>query len=176
MLTAYQVAIANAEIVEDNTVDDDHFQESVSHFVFEKFPNSAEVSVQLSALSDGDMPFSSKHDAAFRQHAVQIFRRIILEDQQASFMRQVSLLEMYVCYRCSLAGKRPLLELGRSVTLFSVVSFASDFSFLKKVYRFICQWAKLDWVTGSLDLSLVRILNPQPARRLGWRNNNVTLT
>lgn len=174
-LTAYQVAIAQAEITDENTFEDDQFQDSVSHFDFEKFPNSAEVSVQLSTLSEGDMPFSNSHDAVFRQHAVQIFRWIISEDQQASFMRQVSLLEMYVCYRCSLAGKRPLLELGQSVTLFAVVSFASDFSYFKKVYRFICKWSKLDWVTGSVDLSLVRILNPQPARCLGWRNDNVFL-
>ena len=174
-LTAYQVAIAQAEITDENTFEDDQFQDSVSHFDFEKFPNSAEVSVQLSTLSEGDMPFSNSHDAVFRQHAVQIFRWIISEDQQASFMRQVSLLEMYVCYRCSLAGKRPLLELGQSVTLFAVVSFASDFSYFKKVYRFICKWSKLDWVTGSVDLSLVRILNPPPARCLGWRNDNVSL-
>ena len=47
-------------------------------------------------------------------------------------MRQVSLLEMYVCYRCSLAGKRPLLEFGSCITLFSGVSFAGDFHILRR--------------------------------------------
>ena len=133
LLTPYQLAKAIAEVPDTSISENDQVREEVSHFDFEKFPNSAKVSAQLGALSEGNMPFTSSHDAAFRQHAVQIFWWIISEDQPTSFMRPVSLLEIYVCYRCSLVGKRPLLELGNCVTLFSVVSFANDFSHLKKV-------------------------------------------
>lgn len=47
-------------------------------------------------------------------------------------------------------------------------TFASDFSYFKKIWRFLFRWAHLEWTNGNVNLQHVHILNPQASLLLGW--------
>ena len=50
---------------------------------------------------------------------------------------------------------------------FSVVTFASDFSYFKKVVRLLFQKADISW-GDSVALSFLRIYVPQQGVQVGW--------
>ena len=164
-MTRYQKAIADLDCKErcdtEHEVDPD-----VSPLEFVWFHNSASLSVQLQPWVDNGTLFTCRHDAHFRSITAQFLSWIIAQDVAASRMRTVSLIEIYVAFRLASPRRMPL-----SVTdggcRFSVVTFASDFSYFKKVVRLLFQKADISW-GDSVALSFLRIYIPQQGVQVGW--------
>jgi len=146
---------------------DDDEVEQVSHFDFDRHSNTAEVSVQLSPISECFSAFCQNHDDRYQTNFHDLVQWLISEDSSASSMRFVSLLEIYVGFRCSRDGRSPLC-CGHSVSPYHVITFAADFKYFKKIFRHVFESADVELVYRSIDLTSVKIVNPQVAIRLGW--------
>ena len=135
-------------------------------------PNLALIAAQFELCQGRELQFSPSHDEDFRRLCVQLQSWIYQTDSSASRMRNVSLLEIYVMFRVSLPGRFPLLSGGRKPSLFDAFTFASDFSYFKKLWRFIFKWAELPWTTGTCTLSHIRIFFPQASCTIGWSHDS----
>ena len=167
---AFQLAVANwdVEAVESEVeVDSEKENDNVQFFVSGE-PNEALIAFHFRSLASHQIVFSGSQNSLFRSLCVQLRDWVIAVDEEAPTMRQVSLLEIYVMFRVSLPGRFPLLSGGVQPSLFDSYTFASDFSFFKKIWRFLFRWAHLEWTNGTVNLQHVHILNPQASLLLGW--------
>ena len=147
-------------------------EEELVQPIFSSEPNQALIAAQFESSFGRELPFSPNHDADFRHICVQLQSWIHFTDSSASRMRNVSLLEIYVMFRVSLPGRFPLSTGGRKPGLFEVVTFAADFSYFKKLWRFLFAWADLSWTTGTCTMSHVRIFCPQASCTIGWSHDS----
>lgn len=170
---SFQLAVAqrDQQRKEDQCHEDESEAEDpfVQHF-YE--PNQALLAVQFQALQGEDISFLENHTPLFRKVCVQLKEWLFDVDSESTFMRQVSLLEIYVMFRVSMPGRFPLLSDGHHPSLFQVVTFASDFTFFKKIWRHLAKWAGCDWTVGQVSLRHLNILNSQPSIWLGWSHDD----
>ena len=165
----FQSAVAQQEVQDIPEPDAEcDLEEQLVQPIFSSEPNQALIAAQFESSFGRELPFSPNHDADFRHMCVQLQSWIHFKDSSASRMRNVSLLEIYVMFRVSLPGRFPLSSGGRKPGLFDVITFAADFSYFKKLWRFLFAWADLPWTTGTCTMSHVRIFCPQASCTIGW--------
>ena len=92
---------------------------------------------------------------------------LISVDASASDMRLVGLVELFVAFRIHEGGS-PLCVSGGHSDRYSLVSFARDFSYFKKLLKQFADCTCISRVYGQVDLTLVGILPIQCALWLGW--------
>ena len=92
-------------------------------------------------------------------------------DSQAAIMRQVSLLELYVGFRISQPDKAPIVAAGDVVSKYLPVTFAVEFSYFKKVFNHLVDISGIEGVCGTITMTEIQVLSPQPAVILGWERN-----
>ena len=144
--------------------DDQGFE--VSHFDFATSPNTAEVSVQLSAWLETGL-FQSRLGAEADTILAQFCQWLIRVDGSAAEMRLVSLLEIFVAFRV-FCGGGPLSVRGGGADKYSLVSFALDFSYFRKLFKCFEDCTRISWTVGQIDLIQVKIYPVQSAVWLGW--------
>ena len=164
---AFVLAVAKQDCAKDSPSHaDERDLEQVSPLVFDRISNDAQVSVQLAAMQ-GHIEFSSGQDALFRNTVNRVCDFVVSQDQTASMSRLVSLLEIYVGVRINGDSRGPL-SVGGPYGSYNVVTFASDFSYFKKAFRFLFEQAGLSRCQGHLSLSGISIFAPLPAVQIGW--------
>ena len=164
LLTKFQLAIANTDCNSETSFDDGPEPTEVSHFDFVRHDNTSEVCV----LAVPDL-FSHDQDARFQTVTLALLQWLSIQDREAASMRLVGLVEVYVGFRIFGYHKRPL-SLGSDLQgPLSVVTFAADFRYFKKCFRWLCDRAMIPWKSGMVDLSEILIFTPQPAIMLGWK-------
>ena len=172
LLTAFHVAIAEQDVrpLEASPEDDvaEGSNEAFSLPNFEYAPNLGQTAAQFRVMPDLHTSFLPAHDHIFQRLCVQLCRWIIEQDEGAIQMRQVSLLELYVSFRVTIPGKLPLLTAGEVQSHFRVITFASDFSFFKRILRHLYRQAALPWTSDTVNLSFIHVLHPQLSLLLGW--------
>ena len=170
LLTHFQAEIADKDCEEMTHDDSEHEESFVSLLGFERRPNVCEVCVQLAGTFEGQDHFGSHHDANFRTVATSLVHWMVQQDREASEMRLVSLIEIYVGFRL-FGYERCLLSTGaRSGESLSSLTFAADFRYFRDCFRWLFSLAEIPWKTGMANLSEVNIFVPQPGIWLGWTN------
>ena len=153
----------------ETSFEDDPETNEVSHFDFVRHDNTSEVCVQLDEVLAVPDLFSHDQDTRFQTVTLALLQWLSAQDREAASMRLVSLVEIYVGFRIFGYHKRPL-SLGSDLQgPLSVVTFAADFRYFKKCFRWLCDRAMIPWKSGMLDLSEILIFTPQPAINLGWK-------
>lgn len=90
--------------------------------------NTAEVSVQLSPFSECTFQLCSTQDERYQSVFHDLIHWMIHEDSSASSMRYVSLLEIYVAFRCSRQGWFSGIPVSRRYFCFGFYVFQEDLS------------------------------------------------
>ena len=165
--SSFVLDIAAYDLSSSKQPDDDEDFQQVSPIDFDRHSNTAEVSVQLSPFSECTFQLCSTQDERYQSVFHDLIHWMIHEDSSASSMRYVSLLEIYVAFRCSRQGCFSLC-VGTHESLYHVVTFASDFTYFKKIFRHIFRSAGIQLAFKEIDLTRVNIVNPQPAICMGW--------
>ena len=165
-----EVAGVDCEKLESQAENEDPQEENNPGPEFVWTPNAAAFSLHLVPLQQGAESFGSKHDVTFRAVYRKLLNWLVQEDSSAANMRTVSLLELYAGFRLSIDGRCYLVCFGGVESVFDTVTFARDFDFFKKVFRFICQKAEILWMTDRISLNHLSIFIPSPAVQFGFRS------
>lgn len=167
-MTRFQVAIAEQDCAR-TPVDEEELDEEFVSFDFERVVNQAQVSVQLQPWLDNQTLFSNSfldiQDHHFRSVSAQFLKWIITLDASASMKRNASLIELFVAFRLSRVDGLPVSPGGFGD--YSVVTFASDFTYFKRVLRHVFGLANIPF-GDKIALTFLRIMPPQDSVQLGW--------
>ena len=163
-MTKLQKAIADMDC-HANQSNEEEIEPEVS-FEFVLTPNSASLSVRLGPWVDNDTLFTPQHDSHFRTISAQFLKWLVDQDAAASCMRTVSLIELFVAFRLSREGCGPISD-AEGGSRFLVVTFASDFSYFKRIARLVFKKADISLGT-KVALTSVGIIPPQEGVQCGW--------
>eukprot|EP00435_Cladocopium_sp_Y103_P045090 s956_g12.t2 len=157
-MTCYQKAIADRDCVE--AVEFEHdVEQDVSLIEFNWFPNPAHLASILEPWVDSEELFTREHDVHFKSVTTLFLRWLIEQDSLASHARTVSLIEMFVAFRLSRPDCRPVSAVGTD-SRYSVVTFAADFSYFRKIVKHVFHQADISW-GDTVVLLAVGIVAPQ---------------
>jgi len=125
--SSFVLEIAAYDLSSKQPQDDEDFQQ-VSPIDFDRHSNTAEVSVQLSPFSECTFQLCSTQDERYQSVFHDLIHWMIHEDSSASSMRYVSLLEIYVAFRCSRQGWFSGIPVSRRYFCFGFYVFQEDLS------------------------------------------------
>eukprot|EP00435_Cladocopium_sp_Y103_P004570 s2426_g1.t1 len=122
-------------------IDEDFDEDCAAHQfpVFDTAVNTVQIAPLVLALAGRRDLFSQVHSHVFQTVFHQLAAWLAAEDTRAATMRKVSLLELYVGFRLSQPGKLPLISGGGVDCRFTVITFAVDYSFFKKVFTLLAK-------------------------------------
>ena len=167
LLTSFHAAVAAYDCTGETTEsyeDDQGFE--VSHFDFVTVQNTAEVSVYLSTWQETGC-FQCRLGSVADGILAQLCHWLISVDGSASEMRQVSLLEIFIAFRVFRGGSPLCVEAGE-VDRYSVITFARDFSYFKRLFQCFEDCTHISWTFGQTDLTQVKVYPFQRAIWIGW--------
>ena len=168
LITKFQVEVA-AQDCTDESVEEELEEQGfdVSRFDFVTSLNHAETSVHLSTWLQVSGSFHCGLGSQADQLLLQLCQWLVTVDASASEMRLVAIVEIFVAFRLHVGGA-PLCVAGGDVDRYSLVSFARDFSYFRRLWKLLETGTGITWTSGQIDLTQVRILPLQKAVWLGW--------
>ena len=165
-LVSFHLAVAQRDC--DTGREDESEEEDVREplYSFAREINEATLSVQISAVRD-HLEFGINHDPIFRRVTLHFADWLRSQDESAAEARTVSLLEIFVGYRLY-RNSGPLSLGGVGSNCYQAVTFASDFGFFKRIFKFLREQAQFSLSPQKVDLSHVNIVAPQTGVQIGW--------
>ena len=143
--------------------------------IFATTDNTMQVAATLLALDGRVDLFEEVCSFHFQAVFHQLIDWFIEVDSNSATKRPVSYIEMYVGFRLSRGGKRPVVVGSGLEDKYSPISFAVDFSYFKQVLGKVIEISGLEGATDQISLKEINILSLQPAFQLGWNHELETL-
>ena len=167
-LQSFHLAVAARDCSSEIDAVSDQGDEEIDEplYSFDWQTNEADFSSLVKPFQ-GHLEFVSQHDHSFRQTAAGLLDWLIVQDESAVNSRVVSLLELFVGYRCFCrSGPLSLGSLGANQ--YQVVTFAVDFAYFKRVMKFLREQTLFVLSPFSVNLSHLMVIPPQQGVQIGW--------
>ena len=130
--------------------------------IFATTDNTMQVAATLLALDGRVDLFEEVCSFHFQAVFHQLIDWFIEVDSNSATKRPVSYIEMYVGFRLSRDGKRPVVVGSGLEDKYSPISFAVDFSYFKQVLGKVIEISGLEGAIDQISLKEINILSLQP--------------